>query len=84
MFVTQAPEHLPNELLGLINNFILHKIKGERVISSLSRSIGGVDEGLWKRLPNLAPGQAVVSFGHLARPLLVAVDPAPAKLRMVE
>lgn len=84
VFVTQAPEHLPQELLGLINNFVLHKIKGERVVTGLSRSIGGVDEGLWKRLPNLAPGQAVVSFMHLSRPLLVAIDPAPCKLRMVE
>ncbi|MCW5850791.1 MAG: ATP-binding protein [Anaerolineae bacterium] len=84
VFVTQAPEHLPQELLSLINNFVLHKIKGERVVSALSRSIGGVDEGLWQRLPNLAPGQAIVSFMHLSRPLLVAVDPTPVKLRMVE
>ena len=84
VFVTQAPEHLPQELLSLINNFVLHKIKGERVVSALSRSIGGVDEGLWQRLPNLAPGQAIVSLMHLSRPLLVAVDPTPVKLRMVE
>ncbi len=84
VFVTQAPEHLPQELLGLINNFVLHKIKGERIIGGLSRTIGGVDEGLWKRLPSLAPGQAVVAFTHLSRPLLVAVDPTPVRLRMVE
>lgn len=62
MFVTQLPQHLPDEVLGLINNFILHKITDVNVVSRLKRSIGGIDEGLWNRLPNLAPGQAIVSM----------------------
>jgi DNA helicase HerA-like ATPase len=84
MFVTQLPQHLPDEVLGLINNYILHKIADANVISRLKRSIGGIDEGLWDRLPNLAPGQAIVSAASMARPLLVAIDPTPCKLRMVE
>ena len=36
------------------------------------------------RLPGLAPGQAIVSFPHMTRPLLVSVDPSPAKLRLVD
>ena len=40
--------------------------------------------GLWGRLAGLAPGQAIVSFPHMARPLLVSVDPTPAKLRLVD
>lgn len=84
MFVTQLPQHLPDEVLGLINNYILHKIADANVISRLKRSIGGIDEGLWDRLPNLAPGQAIVSAASMARPLLVAIDPTSCKLRMVE
>jgi DNA helicase HerA-like ATPase len=83
-FVTQLPQHLPDEVLGLINNYVLHKIADANVISRLKRSIGGVDEGLWQRLSNLAPGQAIVTAASLARPLLVAIDPTPAKLRMIE
>ncbi|NCC34901.1 MAG: ATP-binding protein, partial [Chloroflexia bacterium] len=83
-FVTQLPQHLPDEVLGLINNFILHKISDAGVISRLKRSIGGIDEGLWSRLPSLAPGQAIVSMTSMARPLLVAIDPTPCKLRMVD
>ena len=83
-FVTQLPQHLPDEVLGLINNYVLHKIADANVISRLRRSIGGVDDGLWNRLPNLAPGQAIVTAASLARPLLVAIDPTPAKLRMIE
>lgn len=84
MFVTQLPQHLPDEVLGLINNFILHKISDAGVIGRLKRSIGGIDEGLWARLPGLAPGQAIVSMTSMARPLLVAIDPTPCKLRMVD
>jgi len=83
-FVTQLPQHLPDEALGLINNWVLHKITDSNVVNRLRRSIGGIDESLWRTLPGLAPGQAIVSFTHLARPLLVSVDPTPCKLLMFE
>jgi DNA helicase HerA-like ATPase len=73
VFVTQLPQHLPDEVLGLINNWVLHKIGDSNVVSRLRRSIGGVDDSLWSTLPNLAPGQAVVSFSNLSRPLMVAI-----------
>lgn len=84
VFITQLPQHLPDEVLGLVNNWILHKISDSNVVSRLRRSIGGIDDGLWNRLPGLAPGQAIVSFTNLARPLLVAIDPTPCRLLMVE
>ena len=83
-FVTQLPQHLPDEVLGLINNYILHKIGDANVISRLKRSLGVIDDSLWQRLPNLAPGQALVSMSSFARPLLINIDPTPCKLRMVE
>lgn len=84
MFVTQLPQHLPDEVLGLINNFILHKITDVNVIARLKHSIGGIDETLWDKLPNLAPGQAIVSATSITRPILTAIDPTPCQLRMVE
>ena len=84
VFVTQLPQHLPDEVLGLINSFILHKISDSNVVSRLKRSIGGVDNNLWNRLPNLAPGQAIVSTPSLSRSMLVAIDPSPCKLLMVD
>jgi DNA helicase HerA-like ATPase len=84
IFITQLPQHLPDEVLGLINNWVLHKINDSNVVNRLRRSIGGIDAALWERLPNLAPGQAIVSFTSLARPLMVAIDPTPCKLQMVE
>ena len=83
-FVTQLPQHLPRQVLGLVNSFVLHKITDPGVVAALRKTVSGIDEGLWARLPGLAPGQAIVSFGHMARPLLVSIDPAPCKLRMVD
>lgn len=83
-FVTQLPQHLPRSVLGLCNSFVLHKLTDSAVIAGLRKSIGGIDDGLWDRLPALAPGQAVVAMPHLTRPLLVDVDPAAGKLRMQE
>lgn len=83
-FVTQLPQHLPREVLGLVNNHVLHKINDEAVIRSLRHVIPGIDEGQWRRLPALAPGQAVVSLTHMARPLLTTIDPSPCRLRMID
>jgi len=71
MFVTQLPQHLSDEALGLINNYILHKLADANVISRLTRPVGSVNDGLWNRLPNLAPGQANVSAASMAHPLLL-------------
>lgn len=84
VFVTQFPQHLPRQVFGLVNSYVLHKLTDPEVVSTLRRTVSGIDEGLWTRLPGLAPGQAIASFPHLTRPLLVSVDPAPAKLRMVD
>jgi uncharacterized protein len=84
VFVTQLPQHLPRQVFGLVNSYILHKITDPQVVSALQRTVSGIDEGLWRRLPGLAPGQAIVSFPHMTLPLLVAMDPTPAKLRLVD
>lgn len=83
-FITQLPQHLPDEVLGLINNWVLHKVNDAHVVSRLRRSIGGIDEGLWNRLSSLAPGQAMVSFTSMARPLQTAVDPTPCRLLLID
>ena len=84
VFVTQHPQHLPDELLGLMNNYVLHRLNDANTIGRLRRSIGGIEAGLWDRVTSLAPGQAVVSFTHLARAMLVTVDPTQCRLRMAE
>jgi DNA helicase HerA-like ATPase len=82
VFVTQLPQHLPSEVLGLINNYIIHKIADSGVVDRLKKSIGGIDKGQWRLVSGLAPGQALVSLTSMTRPLLVSIDPAPCKLLM--
>jgi hypothetical protein len=84
IFVTQLPQHLPDEIFGLLNNYILHKIADGKVINRLKNSVGGVDPSLWDRLPNLSPGQAIVKAESMARPMLVVIDPTPCKLRLID
>ena len=84
MFVTQLPQHLPDELFSLVNNYILHKIGDSNVIARLRKSVGGIDDSMWKRLPNLAAGQAIISAMSMTRPLLTTINPTPCKLRMIE
>jgi uncharacterized protein len=84
VFVTQLPQHLPRQVFGLVNSYILHKITDPQVVNDLRRTVGGIDEGLWHKVSSLAPGQALISFPHMARPLLVSIDPAPSELRLVD
>ena len=84
VFVTQLPQHLPRQIFGLVNSYILHKITDPQVVATLRKTVSGIDEGLWERLPGLAPGQAIISFPHMTRPLLASIDPAGAKLRLVD
>ena len=83
-FVTQLPQHLPDEVLGLINNWVIHKIADVGVVDRLRKSISGLDRGQWHQVAGLAPGQAVVSLTSLTRPLAVSIDPAPCRLRLVD
>lgn len=82
--VTQLPQHLPRAVLALVNNHVLHKLTDPQVVNTLKHVVSGVDDSLWARLPGLAPGQAIVSFGHLTRPVLTTIDPTGCKLRLVE
>lgn len=81
-FVTQLPQNLPDEVLALINNWILHKIQDESVVGRLKRTIPAIDQSLWRSLASLQPGQAVVSLAHMRRPILTHINPSTAKLRL--
>jgi uncharacterized protein len=84
VFVTQLPGHLPDEVLGLINNWVLHKIGDANVIQRLKKIVSGVDDSTWASLVNLGPGHALASFTHMTKPVVVSIDPTPCKLLMVE
>ena len=83
-FVTQLPQHLAPQVSALINNWVIHKVADPAAISELRQSVSGIDDSLWKSVRGLAPGQAVVACGHMTRPVLTAIHPTSAQLRMVD
>jgi DNA helicase HerA-like ATPase len=83
-FVTQLPQHLAPQVSALINNWVIHKVADPSAISELRQSVSGIDDSLWKTVRGLAPGQAVVACGHMTRPVLTAIHPTTAQLRMVD
>jgi DNA helicase HerA-like ATPase len=84
VFVTQLPQHLAPQVFALINNWIIHKVSDPAALSELRQAVSGIDGSLWQKIPGLAPGQAVVAATHMTRPVLTAIDPAAARLRMVD
>lgn len=84
VFVTQLPQHLPDEVLGLINNWIIHKVTDSGVLARLRRSIGAIEGNLWDRIPTLGAGQAVVSLQTQRRALVTRILPTPCRLLMAD
>ena len=81
VFVTQLPQHLPSEVLGLINNYIVHKIADSGVVDRLKRSISGIDKGQWNMVSGLAPGAerlvSLTSMTPAAARCTIGPDPPP-------
>jgi uncharacterized protein len=80
-FVTQSPADLPEDVLGLVNNWVIYKID-TRIIGKIRSFVPNADDSLWHAAPSLAPGQAIVSFTQMRRPVIASMDPTPAKLLM--
>ena len=82
-FVTQSPNDLPDEVLGLVNNWIIHKID-DPIVRRLRSFVPNTDDSLWSLVRGLGQGQALTSFTHMKRPVITAIDPSPAMLRMTD
>jgi hypothetical protein len=81
-FITQLPQNLPDEVLALVNSWILHKIIDESVVNRLRKTVPSIDPSLWKMIAVLQAGQAVVQLAHMHRPMLTAINPSPYRLRL--
>ena len=82
-FVTQSPNDLPDDVLSLVNNWVIYKVD-EATIRRVKSYIPNSDDSLWGLVRSLGPGQALVSFTPMRRPVICAVDPSPAKLLMTD
>jgi hypothetical protein len=84
VFVTQSPSHVPDEVLGLVNNWILHRISDSAVVTRLRKSIGSIDASLWDRVSSLSPGQGIVSLTTIRRAVVTRILPTPCRLLMAD
>lgn len=82
-FVTQSPNDLPDEVLGLVNNWIIYKID-DPIARRLRSFVPNADDSLWQMVRGLGQGQALTSFTHMRRPVITAMDPSPGMLRMTD
>src|ERR1700722_10880962 len=82
-FVTQSPNDLPDDVLGLVNNWVIYKID-EATIRRVKSYVPHSDDSLWALVRSLGPGQALVSFTSMRRPVICAIDPSPARLLMTD
>ncbi|MBV8593228.1 MAG: ATP-binding protein [Caulobacteraceae bacterium] len=82
-FVTQSPNDLPDEVLGLVNNWVIYKID-DPIARRLRSFVPNADDSLWHMVRGLGQGQALTSFTHMRRPVITAMDPSPGMLRMTD
>lgn len=83
VFVTQSPQHMPQQVLELVNNFVLHKMSRDAA-THVRHGLAGLDDSLTAYLPTLGPGAAVVSMGSYTRPVLAQIDPGGCKLLLAD
>src|SRR3984957_18019266 len=67
----------PGEQLGDLQD-------DEATIRRVKSYVPHSDDSLWALVRSLDPGQALVSFTSMRRPVICAIDPSPARLLMTD
>jgi DNA helicase HerA-like ATPase len=60
VFVTQLPQHLPRQVFGLVNSYILHKISDPEVVNTLRRTVNPMHRRptfQWRPIRSLQQGE---------------------------
>jgi DNA helicase HerA-like ATPase len=77
--VTQQPAFLPSELLELCNIRIMHRLSSTTNISCLQESTGNVPDSMWRLLPSMGVGQAIIASPTYTRSVIAQVRPVASK-----
>jgi len=83
-FISQQPAHLPNEIFELCNTRIIHGIKSEHNLEILKATGGDIVEEVWRGVPGLGTGQAIISGPQFNHPIHVDIRPAKSKRELVD
>jgi DNA helicase HerA-like ATPase len=77
--VTQQPAFLPSELLELCNIRIMHRLSSTTNIGCLRESTGNVPDSMWRLLPSMGVGQAIIASPTYTRSVIAQVRPVASK-----
>jgi DNA helicase HerA-like ATPase len=77
--VSQQPGHVPDELFELANTRFIHQLKSAANLAPVQQTTGGVHEALWKIVPTLGQGQALVTGSMLRNPIFINMRPARSR-----
>src|SRR5439155_12567048 len=77
--VSQQPGHVPDELFELTNTRFIHQLKSASNLAPVQQTTGGVHEALWKIVPSLGQGQALLTGSMLRNPIFVNMRPARSR-----
>ncbi len=77
--VTQQPAFLPSELLELCNIRIMHRLSSTTNIDCLKESTGNVPDSMWKILPSMGVGEAIIASPAYTRSVMAQVRPVASK-----
>jgi DNA helicase HerA-like ATPase len=74
--VSQQPARLPSELFETINTRIIHRLSSAINLRVLGESTGNVPHSLWKTVPSLGRGEALVVSPSYHTAVIAQIRPA--------
>ncbi|HDI75097.1 MAG TPA: ATP-binding protein [Thermoprotei archaeon] len=75
-FISQQPGHLPTEIFELCNTRIVHRLMSEYNLKTLRETTAGVTREVWRTVPGLHVGEALLASPQLPHPVLLKIRPA--------
>ena len=71
---SQRPYDISPTIISQINNYFIHRLINELDLKMLSNTISTLDTNSKDMIPNLAPGQCVITGNLFELPMIVQVD----------
>lgn len=71
---SQRPYDISPTIISQINNYFIHRLVNELDLKMLSNTINTLDSNSKDMIPNLAPGQCVITGNLFELPMIVQVD----------
>ena len=70
----QRPYDISATIISQLHNYLLHRLVNELDLKMIGNTINSLDSISKQRIPNLAPGQCIVTGTSFDLPLLIQVD----------